>query len=69
MHRVIDIGVVRYSSAFFAEPRFDTLIPSNVLVPEEEQTMPPEMFGKWQLDLLKKKYVEWRDCEIEIPDE
>jgi len=32
MHRVLDIGVTRYSSAFFAEPKYTAIIPSNMLV-------------------------------------
>lgn len=36
MHRVLDIGKVRYSSPFFLEPCYDVVIPSNMLVPEEE---------------------------------
>jgi isopenicillin N synthase-like dioxygenase len=35
-HRVLDIGIQRYSSPFLCSPKFGTVIPSNLLVPEEE---------------------------------
>lgn len=35
-HRVLDIGVTRYSSPFFVEPKYSAVIPSNLLVPSEE---------------------------------
>ena len=40
-HRVLDIGVTRYSSPFFVEPKYSALLPSNMLVGSEEQTEPP----------------------------
>ena len=35
-HRVLDIGVERYSSPFFAEPRYSSIIPSNLLEPDDQ---------------------------------
>ena len=40
-HRVLDIGVTRYSSPFFVEPKYSALLPSNMLVGSEAQTEPP----------------------------
>lgn len=44
-HRVLDIGKPRYSSPFFAEPRYDAMIPSNLLEPEEKQKEAPVQYG------------------------
>lgn len=46
-HRVLDIGVKRYSSPFFVEPKYDAVIPCNMLVPEEQQSEPAVVFGPW----------------------
>ena len=60
MHRVLDIGEVRYSSPFFMEPRYEAVIPSNMLLPDEEQTEKPIVYGPWIMETLVKKYVEWQ---------
>ena len=31
LHRVLDIGKERYSSPFFLDPKFDAVLPSNLL--------------------------------------
>lgn len=36
LHRVLDIGVIRYSSPFFVDPKYTATIPCNLLVPDEE---------------------------------
>ena len=58
-HRVLDIGIERFSSPFFLEPAFAALIPSTVLPEETEQKEPPVVFGEW---LVKKHatYAEWQ---------
>jgi isopenicillin N synthase-like dioxygenase len=35
-HRVLDIGIARYSNPFFLSPKYGTVIPSNILWSEEE---------------------------------
>jgi len=45
----VDIGIERFSSAFFLEAMYTATIPSNVLAPEEEATEPPIVFGPWIL--------------------
>jgi isopenicillin N synthase-like dioxygenase len=35
-HRVLDIGVTRYSSPFFVEPKYSAMLPSDMLVATEE---------------------------------
>jgi len=59
MHRVLDIGVERFSSPFFLRPKYTATIPSNMIAPEEEATEPPIVFGPWLIENLKKTSVEW----------
>ena len=47
MHRVLDIGVERFSCPFLATPSYLTPIPSNLLKPEEEQDSSPQLCGEW----------------------
>lgn len=35
-HRVLDIGIERFSSPFFLEPKYTATIPSNLLKPADE---------------------------------
>ena len=64
-HRVLDIGIERFSSAFFLEPKYAALIPSTVLPTENVQKEAPVTFGEW---LVKKHstYAEWQG--FEMPD-
>ena len=57
-HRVLDIGIERFSSPFFLEPKYAARIPSNLLQPEEAQVEPPIIYGEW---IVKKimTYAEW----------
>lgn len=58
-HRVLDIGVTRYSSPFFFEPKYSAVIPRNMLAEKSEATAEPDIvYGVW---LLKKilTYAEW----------
>ena len=45
-HRVLDIGIERFSSPFFLEPKYLASIPSNLLNSAEEQAEPPIIFGE-----------------------
>lgn len=66
-HRVIDIGVDRYSTAFFFTPSFDTDVGFNILDTKREANIgKEELFGPYQLRRMKyeKKYFEFRD----LPD-
>ena len=58
-HRVLDIGVERYSSPFFLEPRYDATIPSNVLNSKKTSKEPPIVYGEWVVKKLQT-YVEWQ---------
>ena len=58
-HRVLDIGIERFSSPFFLEPKYLAQIPSNMLKPQEEQVEPPIIFGEWIVKKLQS-YAEWQ---------
>jgi isopenicillin N synthase-like dioxygenase len=66
MHRVLDIGEPRYSSPFFMDPRYDAVIPSNMLLPEAQQVEPPITYGPWLMKNMVKKYVEWQGFDDEL---
>ena len=63
-HRVLDIGIDRFSSPFFLEPKFSTEVPSNLLAPDEEQTEPPVVFGEWWVNKMTSTYAEWRNFKM-----
>lgn len=69
MHRVLDIGKTRYSSPFFVEPKYSAVIPSNLLIPEELQTEPAVVYGPWLMNTIKRKYVEWKDFEVDVNEQ
>jgi isopenicillin N synthase-like dioxygenase len=57
-HRVLDIGVERFSSPFFLEPKYSALIPTNLL--NKEQEGEAEQFGILIMRKLRG-YAEWKD--------
>ncbi|XP_052795416.1 uncharacterized protein LOC128228261 [Mya arenaria] len=63
-HRVIDIGVDRYSVPFFLSPKFEGDIGVNFLSQylHEGADNVPEQFGPWLLHTIKhkKKYFEYK---------
>ena len=59
-HRVLDIGIERFSSPFFLEPKHSARIPRNMLAPEEDE---PIIFGEWLVEKLQT-YVEWQGMNI-----
>ena len=67
-HRVLDIGIPRYSSPFFVDPKYSAVIPSNMLVSTEHQTEPPIIFGPWLVKAMKAKYVEWQGFNIDFAE-
>lgn len=56
-HRVLDIGVERYSSPFFMEPKYTAVIPSNLINPEQEGT--EIVYGPWLIKRMCRLYKEW----------
>ena len=63
-HRVLDIGCPRYSSPFFLTPKWEAMIPTNILDPPEEQSELPVMFGPWLTRRMVSKYVEWQGFDL-----
>jgi len=63
-HRVLDIGIERYSNAFFFEPRFSTVIPANLLNHEEEAVESPVMYGEFLVKKMVESYAEWKDFKL-----
>jgi isopenicillin N synthase-like dioxygenase len=63
-HRVLDIGLKRYSAPFFLDPKFTTLVPNNLLAPDEEQTEPPIIFGEWLVKKMTSTYAEWKNFKM-----
>ncbi|OWF49504.1 gibberellin 2-beta-dioxygenase 4-like [Mizuhopecten yessoensis] len=63
-HRVVDIGVDRYSLPFFLEPKFDGDIGENFMTKAtgEGNTHVPEQYGPYVIHTMKhvKKYFEYR---------
>lgn len=66
-HRVLDIGVERYSSPFFVEPKYSAVIPANLLAPEEEEKEKPIVYGPWLIRAIARKYKEWQGF-VELTD-
>ena len=67
MHRVLDIGIERFSSPFFLRPMYTATIPTNVLNPtEQEATEPPVVYGPWFVKNLIEESVEWKN--LVLPD-
>ena len=62
-HRVMDIGVARFSSPFFFEPKSSSIIPSNILNSAEDQAEPPVVYGRWLAHQMKR-FGEWKDFEL-----
>jgi isopenicillin N synthase-like dioxygenase len=56
-HRVLDIGVERFSSPFFFEPKYSAVIPANILV--EKTGEEPIVYGPWLIKELTSRYAEW----------
>ncbi|KAK3107085.1 hypothetical protein FSP39_006827 [Pinctada imbricata] len=63
-HRVLDIGIDRYSVPFFLEPRFDANINVDMTIPFEDQRYERrvEKYGPWVLKrMAEKNFFEFKD--------
>lgn len=62
-HRVLDIGVDRFSVPFFLEPCFDADISVNVLIEsKEEHSGTTVKYGPWVLKRMEEKgFFEFKD--------
>jgi isopenicillin N synthase-like dioxygenase len=63
-HRVLDIGIERYSSPFFLEPSYSTVVPANLLNQEEEAVENPVTYGEWLINKLVNTYAEWKNFKM-----
>ena len=66
VHRVLDIGVERFSCPFLATPKYLASIPSNLLKPKNKQDAAPTLCGEW---IVKDRFTgasEWDG--FKLPD-
>ena len=66
LHRVLDIGVERFSCPFLATPKYLASIPSNLLKPDDQQDKEPILCGEW---IVKDRFTgatEWDG--FKLPD-
>ncbi|XP_063439227.1 uncharacterized protein LOC134720708 [Mytilus trossulus] len=67
IHRVLDIGVDRYSSGFFLEPSYESDVGVNLLSKSEDSKHIPEKYGPYMINATK--YVKQHYLEYEgLPD-
>ncbi|VVU95535.1 2OG-Fe(II) oxygenase superfamily [seawater metagenome] len=59
-HRVMDIGVERFSNPFFFDPNFSAKIPKDIYQPKSEKIQ----YGFYLIDKMKKEYGEWKNFKI-----
>jgi isopenicillin N synthase-like dioxygenase len=61
-HRVLDIGVERFSSPFFLEPHYAARIPSKIASLETLSDNKQEEFvyGDWLIEKLMREFGEWK---------
>ena len=57
-HRVLDIGIERYSNPFFLDPKYSAKIPSNILDDENKEYI---TYGDWLIDKMTSTYGEWKN--------
>ena len=58
-HRVLDIGIERFSCPFGLFPRYLASIPSNLLAQEQEERAEPIFFGDWIIKKMENN-AEWQ---------
>lgn len=56
-HRVLDIGVERYSSPYFFEPYYQARIP-NTIIDEEEDEKEGFVYGDWVIEKMIHSFGE-----------
>ncbi|TNV77061.1 hypothetical protein FGO68_gene7206 [Halteria grandinella] len=69
-HRVLDIGIERYSSPFFLEPHYLARIPTDLLTGEYqsvgEVTGEGHIYGDWLIDKIRS-YGEYKHFKVTKP--
>ena len=58
-HRVLDIGVERYSSPYFFEPYYSASIPSTIL--ENADDKEGFVYGEWVTEKMIQSFGEFKD--------
>lgn len=62
-HRVLDIGVERYSSPFFFEPHYTAKIPVTLSQSAEEADSDETLiYGDWVIEKMRM-FVEWKNFQ------
>ena len=57
-HRVLDIGIERYSNPFFLDPGYSAKIPI-----DGDDKNENIIYGEYLLDVLSKKFIEYKDIK------
>ena len=62
-HRVLDIGVERYSSPYFFEPYYNARIPSTILENDQIDDKQEEgfIYGDWVIEKMASSFGEFKD--------
>lgn len=70
-HRVLDIGIERFSAPVFFEPKYSARICESIMESKRETINDPDfkhedlfLFGDWLLKRLITSYVEWKDYTV-----
>lgn len=66
-HRVVDIGVERYSQPFFYDPKLTALIPNNII--DVEKATSSIVFGDWLVEKIASSYGEWKNFKDIVEQE
>ena len=61
MHRVIDIGVERFSHPFFLETHYSAKIPTNILLNHPNEYI---VYGDYLVGKMTSKYSEWKNFKL-----
>jgi isopenicillin N synthase-like dioxygenase len=62
-HRVLDIGVERFSSPYFFEPYYNARIPSTILDADQNDDKQEEgfVYGDWVIEKMILSFGEFKD--------
>ncbi len=61
-HRVIDIGIERFSNPFFFDPAYSAKIPTTLLMDREENEY--IVYGDYVIQKMVLKYGEWKNFQL-----
>ena len=66
-HQVLDIGVERYSSPFFFEPRFTAKVPPHIDCEDEKVIEEQTQYGDFIIEKCMRLYGEFKDFRPSKP--